>query len=224
MGRFTIAAAVLSLTIPAFADINLSTGLNGGGTVICGNGQTGCGGASDANWTVLDEFGGATPTPGQVVDPSNADWYAGWVANASATPASDWIAFDANHCCDNGLGIYTRTFDLSSYNLSTVSISGSWAIDDTGQLALNGKLIGSLVDGWGSMTAFSDITPGDFVQGINTLQIEMTDSDVFLEGVNLSGTLTGQQTGVVPEPSNIAMVLIAGFAILLVLARRRVVA
>ena len=64
------------------------------------------------------------------------------------------------------------------------------------------------------MTAFSDSTSTDFNQGLNTLEIEITNSDVFLEGVNRSGTLTGTQTGVVPEPSHIAMPLVAGFAIL----------
>lgn len=228
MGKLTFATVALSLAIPAFADISLSTGLNGGGTVICGLGSTSCSG-SDANWTVVD-FGDSfsnTPTTSQaakVVNSSDGDWYGGWVGNATATPSSDWIAYDPSNCCDNGLGIYTRTFNLTGYNLSTVSISGSWTLDDSGILILNGKTIGTLGSGnWGSMNAFSDSTSTDFNQGVNTLEIEINSSDVYLEGVNLSGSLTGSQSGVVPEPSNIAMVLIAGFAVLLVLARRRAV-
>jgi len=225
MGKLTLAAIALSLAIPAFADINLSTGLNGSGNIICTSGSTACGLVADANWTVVDSFGSATPSAAQVVDPSDADWYGGWVANATATPASDWIAYNGDNCCDNGLGTYTRTFNLTGYNLSTVSISGSWTLDDSGILVLNGKTIGVLGDGnWGTMNAFSDSTSTDFNQGVNTLQIEITDTDNFLEGVNLSGTLTGTQTGVVPEPSNVAVALIAGFAALLVLARRRALA
>ena len=131
------------------------------------------------------------------------------LANASATLPSDWIAFDANNCCDNGLGTYTETFDLTGYNLSTVSISGSWTIDDSGILILNGKTIGTLGDGnWGTMFAFSDSTSTDFNQGLNTLQIEITGTDVYLEGVNLSGTLTGQQNA--PEPSYSAISAVCG--------------
>jgi hypothetical protein len=227
MGRFTFAAVALSFAIPAFADINLSTGYNSGGTLICSSSATSCTG-TDANWSVVENNGfnsGATGS-GQAVSPDDPDWYGGWIGNASGTTAaSDWIAYDANNCCNNGFGTYTRTFNLTGYDLSTVSISGGWTLDDSGILVLNGKTIGTLGDGnWGSFTPFSDSTSTDFNQGVNTLQIEITDTDTFLEGVNLNGTLTGTQTGVVPEPSNVAIVLIAGFAALLIVARRRVVA
>ena len=98
------------------ADVmNLSTGLDASGNLIT------TGGVNDANWTVNDtSHDPGVTTPAKVVTPSNADWYSGWVANG---PNSDWIAWDPNTSA-NGLGIYTRTFNLSGYNLSTVSISG----------------------------------------------------------------------------------------------------
>jgi hypothetical protein len=225
---FILAAAVLSVAMPAFAStLNLSTGYNSGGTLICASGATSCSG-SDANWNVVD-YGDSfsnTPTPSQaakIVNPSDADWYGGWVANASATPASDWIAYDPSNCCDNGLGIYTVIFILSAADLSTVSLSGSWTLDDSGVLLLNGNQLGSLSGDWGSMNAFTTVTAGssDFVLGVNTLQAEITGSDVYLEGVNVSATLTGYTaTATTPEPSHITMVLAAG-VILLVFARRK---
>src|ERR1035438_6278813 len=105
MRKLIFAAVALSLAIPAFADINLSTGYNSGGTLICSSSATSCTG-TDANWSVVENNGfnsGATG-PGQAVSPGEADWYGGWVGNASKTPASDWIAYTATDAYGNGLG------------------------------------------------------------------------------------------------------------------------
>jgi hypothetical protein len=201
MKSLLVAGIVLGCAIPAFSGpVNLSTGI--------------------ATYSVLEQSGPAIGDTGtaQVVTSSDADWYGGWVADSSS---SDWIAFDPFNCCDNGLGTYSTTFSLNAGDISTAAISGSWTLDDSGSLYLNGNLVGSLSDGnWGSLTAFS-VAAGssDFVLGTNTLSLEITDTDQVLEGVNLQGSLTGVTTAT-PEPS-MFILLAAGLGILIGFARLR---
>lgn len=179
-----IAAAILVMATTALADgVNLSTGI--------------------ATYTVVEQNSynmGATGTA-SIVTPSDADWFGGWTPNSSS---SSWIAFNPTNCCDNGLGVYSTTFALTSANLSSAALSGSWTVDDSGELLLNGHVIATLGDGsWGSLHTFT-VPNSDFVAGTNTLTIEITDTDNFLEGVNLAGTLTtGPST--VPEPATVTL-------------------
>lgn len=192
----TFAASLLIGTAAHAAMINVSTGLDATDTAYTTGAQP------DAHWIV-------NGNPAQTVFPNNADWYGGWLANDSN---STWIAIDAN-TTDNGPAPYTftRTFDLTGYSLPSVSITGGWAIDDEGTLALNGNTVATLGAGaWGGLTPFT-INSG-FVQGVNTLTITMTSDDRYLEGVRLQGTLTGDVAGGVPEPATWAM-MIAGFAL-----------
>jgi hypothetical protein len=176
--------------------INLATGLNGSGQVI------GTGDVADANWTVNDlSHDSGNITAAKTVFSNNADWYGGWLANG---PNSDWIAWNPDTSA-NGLGNYTRTFNLTGYDLSTVSITGAWTLDDSGILLLNGNQIASLGGGnWGSLSDFSVST--GFNQGLNSLTIEITSTDDFLEAVRLEGSLTGQSTSAVPEPASLTLV------------------
>lgn len=185
--------------------LNLATGLDASNTLIT------TGGESDAHWMVDNPQGSSTTTPAQTVYPNNPNWGAGgWLANG---PNSTWIARNANTTA-NGLGTYSRyPFDLTGVDLSTVSITGSWAIDDTGILALNGQQIASLGAGaWGGLTPFSlaagSSTAALLNQGQNQLTIQiLSPTDNYIEGVRLEGTLTGTS---VPEPSPILGILALG--------------
>jgi len=193
MGASPCALRGASLTI------DLSTGLNASGTV-----QT-TGGASDANWQINGQ-------PARVVVPGSGDWYPAWAANDSH---SAWVAKDPNSATDNGLGIYARTFDLTGVDLSGISITGTWALDDQGVLSLNGHQIASQAwDGWYSWPnqTFSVTDESWFNSGLNTLTMEINNTDNFYEGVRLNATLTN-----VPEPG--ALVLL-GSALLAMLVRQ----
>ena len=208
---FAVIAGLACLANPSVAgqvSINLATGLDSAYTLL------GSGGLSDAHWNV-DQVTGA-PAPAQSVYPNNADWYGGWLANG---PGSTWIARNASTSA-NGLGVYTRTFDLTGVNLSTAFIQGSWAIDDSGTLNLNGHLIASLGSGaWGVLTAFSVVNPTFFNQGMNTLTIQITNTDNFLEAVRLEGTVTASAS--VPEPATLCAGGLGALALVLVARRRR---
>ena len=185
MKHLLVIAAILVMATTALANSidNLSTGI--------------------ATYTVVEQNSynlGATGTA-SIVTPSDADWYSGWIANSSS---SSWIAYDPTNCCDNGLGDYSTTFTLTKANISTAALSGGWTLDDSGELLLNGHVIATLGNGnWGSLQSFV-VPRSDFVVGTNTLTIQITDTDSFLEGVNLKGTLT-TSAGTVPEPATITL-------------------
>jgi len=174
------AVSVLFAANPAQAiTINVGTGLDVSNNLI----QTG--GQNDAHRTVDN-----LATPAQTVYPDNPDWYGGWLANG---PNSTWIARNANTSA-NGVGTYTRSFDLTGFDLSTVSIVGSWAVDDNGILALNGHQLATLSAGaWGNLTPFSvDAASGFFHSGQNQLTIDIVNpTDNYLEGARLEGSLVG---------------------------------
>jgi hypothetical protein len=209
LGCLGLALALAAASPASAVTLNLSTGLDNTNTVISS------GDVADAYWTASAN-GGAALT----VFPNNADWFGGWVANSSQ---SDWIANNPN-VTDQGPTPYTftRTFDLTGVNLSTVSLSGGWTLDDQGTLDLNGNNLGTLGDGnWGSLSSFSALgTDGFFNQGVNTLTMTITDSDRFLEGVDLQGTLTGRSLGA-PEPSPLLGLLIPTLFVGVLALRRR---
>ena len=192
------------------ATLNLSTGQDPSGTIYTTGGQI------DANWTV-DPYGPTDPAgTAETVFPSNADWYGGWLGNDSS---SDWIARNAN-VTDNGPAPYTFFYRFTLANTTGASVSGSWAIDDQGTLNLNGHQIGSLGSGaWGALTPFSDSNTSDFVAGLNTLSITITNDDRFLEAGRLTGTLTGN-LGSVPEPSS-SLLLSGALGLAALLCSRR---
>ena len=161
------ASALIAVALPGMAsDINVSTGVNPG-------------------WN-YDTTGWGTGVA-SIVTPDDADWYPGWIANSAS---SSWIAANPASTAGNN-GTYSLNFDLSGYNLSSVSLSGSWTIDDSGWLYLNGNLLGSLGNGnWGSLFSFS-APNSDFVAGVNTLSMVGGWTDNYLEGVLLQGDVSG---------------------------------
>ncbi|MGD0411043.1 MAG: PEP-CTERM sorting domain-containing protein [Verrucomicrobiota bacterium] len=181
------ASALIAVDLPSMASpaINVSTGVNAGW---------------DYNTTEWGANGGTGVA--SIVTSSDADWYGGWVANDAN---SSWIAANPNSTAYNN-GTYSLSFNLSGYTLSSVSLSGSWAIDDRGSLYLNGNLLASLGDeAWGSLTAFS-APNSDFVAGVNTLSIVGGDTDNYLEGVRLEGDVTGSPAAA-PDAASSACLL-----------------
>jgi len=103
-----------------------------------------------------------------------------WVVNG---PNSRWIAPSSNQRQDvdptqgNAPGDYTyqTTFNLTGYDLTKVSLVGSWAVDNTGvDILVNGVSSGFTSTGFGSLTPFT-ITSG-LVAGVNTLDFVVNNA------------------------------------------------
>ena len=178
------------------ASINLATGLDGSGAVQYGIGNP------DANWTTT-AIGTSTTIQAKVIAPGSPDWYGGWKANGSA---SSWIARDATVPNQGAAGYsFTRTFDLTNFDLSTVSLAGTWAVDDAGVLILNGTQVSSLGGGnWGNLNPFF-VAQGSplFHTGLNTLTIVVNSTDNNLEGARLEAAVSGMLTSGTPSTAPI---------------------
>jgi hypothetical protein len=235
MNRFAILAMVAFLHflgvilggvgITRAGTINLSTGLDASNNLLFASGQ------ADANWTVVQ-----TGTPAQAVLSDSPDFYGPPTFPASSYPGawfpngpnSNWIAYDASVAHGNGLvnGQYTtyqRTFDLSGFDLSAVSLSVAWTVDDDGTLYLNGNQLDQSIENWHNLQ--NVVVPAgspDFKNGLNTLTIQtgstINYTDNYLEGVRLEGSVSGLLP--VPEPSLVSDVVGIGL-IGLVWHRRR---
>lgn len=206
--------------------INLNTGVDAGGNVIAR-------GALDPFWKIAIGAGSQTsamrgslaneccgmetvgPNSGWITDPSQDVG-----ANSEFTSwGSDWTTAVR----------LSRTFDLTSYDLSTVALAGIWRVADnqTG-FFLNGNLIvaggpqsGFIEANYGSNNAFSVGTGSAFFnQGLNTLEVVAYSGNSMWDGLYIDAAVRGAIT-TVPEPSTMVLVGSALFGLAVVRRRRR---
>ena len=148
--------------------------------------------------------------------PNDADWFGGWAADG---PDSNWVTQNAQRT-NNGENL-PITYSVQFYLADTAaaSLSGSWGIDDSGFISLNGHQLDAQ-GCCGFPHTVGDSVVSDFNAGLNTLSIVMTGSDDFLEAVRFEGAVTGDGAtfSATPEPATVLLVLgaISGCA-----ARRR---
>jgi len=129
---------------------------------------------------------------------------------------SAWIGPNNDSMVDGPAGTYDyrTTFNLSGLDPATASISGVWAVDDSGlDILLNGSSTGNPNGTIFTFTSFSILQGSPFVSGVNTL-----DFLVF----NVSGPtglrveMTGQASpAAVPESPTLTLLTI-GVGVLLV--------
>ena len=221
--RYTVPAflAIAFAIVPtAQAQINLSTGLSAGGAQLAG-------GSSDPFWSISTIGNAYVPQSAVVLfDADNATCACGILANA---PTGQWISDVAqvNNTWGTGPTVFvSRTFDLTGYNPSSVTLTGNFSVMDSNiGLFLNGILIpGTTVlyppnFPWRYLTSFS--TSIGFNAGINTLEFQSNSSNATWDGVMLRDTwVNGEQLNTVPEPAS--MVLFAtGLIGVYGVARRR---
>jgi len=129
-----------------------------------------------------------------------------WV---SAPVGSNWIGPSNGNTTDAvGDFIYTLTFNLSSFDVTTASISGEWAYDNLGILSLNG-----IATAFSNPTQFFSLSSftlnSGFLAGLNTLEFIITNNPGV--GINPSGLLVTNLSGdaslsaTVPEPSTVLL-------------------
>jgi hypothetical protein len=118
---------------------------------------------------------------------------AGWTGN---TTTSNWISARADSSGANlGNYTFTTTFSLTGVDPTKVSISGSWACDDSCVIRLNGTVVASdPAPAWNTVAAFTIPTGSPFLAGTNTLEFVATNSGggaTGLQVVSISGTSLG---------------------------------
>jgi len=117
------------------------------------------------------------------------------------------------HRCNQHPYDFRLTFDLTGLDPSTAHITGSWGVDNYGQIELNGSTVGigsgalnlpNINGGQGNFNVFHSfaLTNG-FVAGINSIDILATDqgNPGAINVTNLVGT--AQPLSSVPEPSTL---------------------
>ncbi|MFO0959527.1 MAG: hypothetical protein U0800_19185 [Isosphaeraceae bacterium] len=207
-------AAALALGAQAKADtITLfNSGVGPGGSLLSG-------GSLDPHWSIIAGPGITSPISAVVLNNQQ-------VGNYAQSTDSRWVWVNAGGVAATGSPYTFRlTFDLTGYNPSTATISGSWGVDNDGTILLNGAapagsgaltlLGGDIPNHYTSFHNFS-IT-GDLSPGSTPWISPRTDLGV-IGGLNVNhlvGTVTA-----VPEPSSVLMVAF-GVAILATCSRGR---
>ncbi len=201
----------LTLSSGAFA---ASLTLSGTGFDATGNPLTS--GSVDGNWSLSGAYTGSNKA--YFIAPGNPDWWPGTSTeaayagntNAATFVGSGWIS-DNTSSIYNGPApyIFSMQFNLSKFQLNTVSIAGQWAIADGGTLDINGHLVSNLPvldSSWGSLHPYSIVNTSWLNHGINTISLTVTDSNYYAEAARFEGAVTGTLTAV-PEPGEWAMML-----------------
>jgi hypothetical protein len=155
-------------------------------------------GASDPHYLITVNPDGAPLIPAITQDSTVFPIVAGpWVAN---TDKSKWIGPQLNTVgsagdpTDGGEGpgvyVYSTTFDLTGFDLSTVRISGSWATDNEGTgISVNGTATGlTNAGGFPSLTQFTiSSANATFKTGLNTLEFKLRNASPGYTGLRVEG-------------------------------------
>lgn len=163
------------------------------GTGVAADGTLAAGGTVDPHYVLTVSADWEYPGPDAIV--LNEGWpvQAGvWLPNG---PNSKWISVQASQATGNAEGDYTyqTTFDLTGYDVSKVTISGGWAVDNTGvDILVNGVSTGFASTGFGTLTPFT-ITSG-LVAGVNTLDFLINNLPATPNPVGLRVDLRGLVT------------------------------
>jgi hypothetical protein len=192
-----------------------STGLDAGGTVLP-DGTIG-----DPHWTLVSVPGGTSSI--RVSSSAGGFPIGPWLGDNAD---SRWIGPNNDADMNGPAGNYTyeTTFSLAGLDPNTAFLMGLWASDNPGvDIVLNGVSVGAgqlAVDIAGSnsfahWTPFvldaATLPPGTFVAGLNTLQFIVNNGG---GPTGLRVEVTGFAKNAIPEPACLALVSLAGAALL----------
>ncbi|HEV2328093.1 MAG TPA: LamG-like jellyroll fold domain-containing protein [Verrucomicrobiae bacterium] len=134
-------------------------------------------GSVDPHYTLIASADTNNPGPNAYVADTgkvNASYFGAWPNGTDSqwiTPSSDTSG------CASGNYVYRTTFDLSGYDVNSVSLSGKWLVDNEGlDIKLNGNSSGiSYFPSASSIAASFALTNG-FVNGFNTLDFVVSNA------------------------------------------------
>jgi hypothetical protein len=187
MMKYIVNAVFVAFTMPSAHAATISGIFNTG---VDDTGQVLPVGSSELHYELTGPI-----SPASVVEPNRL-----WIA---APAGSAWIGPTSGNTADP-LGdydyTYTLTFDLTSLDHSTATITGEWATDNDAVILLNNVNTGITNIDFLALYPFS-ISDG-YIPGINTLQFVVTNQPG--SGSNPTGLLIANLSGeasVVPIPA-----------------------
>lgn len=190
--------AVLALAQPAEAgSIPLfNTGVDAGGVPLAG-------GSDDPHWSIIAGPGITNPVPAVVL---TSQFYV-------QSPDSVWVWRNASGQAGLDPFTFRLTFDLTGFDPTTAVITGSWGVDNTGEILLNGQSGASIGTGELSLPDvtgnnfyyFHDFTLNSgFVAGINTLDFVVDDAGS-VGGLSVTNLVGAAASTAAPEPTSLVM-------------------
>ncbi|HEY4312789.1 MAG TPA: PEP-CTERM sorting domain-containing protein [Pirellulales bacterium] len=177
------------------------------------------GGAVDPHWSLVSAPAGSGLGPSAFVaqDTFPYPFPNAWVANGFQ---SQWIApaADQSGAMPTGDYDYRTTFNVDDIAPLTFAFAGSWAVDDSAYMLINGQPIGITNSGANQLSQFFLVDSAAVVNGVNTLDIIVTNGRG--TDLNASGLQIRIQANQAPEPSTLVLAALGGLA-LLVYRRRK---
>ncbi|MEY1555991.1 VPLPA-CTERM sorting domain-containing protein [Yoonia sp. R2331] len=156
--------------------------------------------------TQVGDTGGINAQGADVAIASNNTAY----NNTPTSPVADWVWIgDINN---NNNAVFEFAFDLTGYDLSTVSLSGVWGVDNSGTIDLNGTVIATLTFGFPAFQTVNNYGTMDsslFNAGANLLTFTALDQG----GPGAIRATAIVEATAVPLPAG-APLLIGGLALL----------
>jgi PEP-CTERM motif len=211
-------ASLVSAPASAWAtSIAIRTGVDAGGAVLANA-------TVDPSWTISVQggaFAAALVAPAAdlccgmetvgaqakwITDPSTVGFSTGWGVGGVNSPP---------------FAVARRTFDLTGFDLSTVSLAGAWRVADFRDgIYLNGTLIDPATAdtsggfacnpcNWQIDQAFGvAVGSGLFLSGLNTLELRGSSENSIFDGFWLDATVEGRAAGTAPVPEPASLLLL----------------